>query len=102
MTRTWLLSALPIIFTLSVACAQAQVRPEIRPIESVTLTTQQFLLGEHNGKPASLAGELRIPMNTSGQVPAVILVHGSGGLAEYHERLRSCWIAFLVAGSQAP
>jgi dienelactone hydrolase len=86
MTRTWLLSALPIIFTLSIACAQAQVRPEIRPFKSMTLTTQQFLLGEHNGKATLLAGELRIPMNLSGQVPAVILVHGSGGLAEYHER----------------
>jgi dienelactone hydrolase len=86
MNRTWLLSALPIVYTLSIACAQSQVRPEIRPIESMTLTTQQVLLGEHSGKTTLLAGELRIPMNTPPQVPAVILVHGSGGLAEYHER----------------
>jgi hypothetical protein len=39
----------------------AQMRFEIRPVETITLSTQQFLTGDKNGKPAILAGELRIP-----------------------------------------
>lgn len=68
------------------AWVHAQVRPEIRSVETVTLSTQQFLLGDKNGKRTLLAGELRIPEAGSERLPAVILVHGSGGLVEYHER----------------
>ncbi len=60
-------------------------RMEVRAIDSVTLTGEQFLLGDTNGKPARLAGELRLP-NAPGRVPAVILVHGSGGLAASEDR----------------
>jgi dienelactone hydrolase len=80
------LLSLAVTFTLSIPCVYAQVRPEIRPLQSMTLTTQQFLLGEHNGKPALLAGELRIPISAKGRIPAVVLLHGSGGLGEYVER----------------
>lgn len=86
MKRIPSLLAISFLISTSAGFTRAQVRPEIRPIESVTLSTQQFLLGDKNGKPALLAGELRIPDGTTGRVPAVILVHGSGGLAEYHER----------------
>ncbi len=74
-----------IVLTFAAGAARAQVRPEVRPVETVTLSTQQILLGEKNGKPTLLAGELRIPAG-AGRLPAVILIHGSGGLAEYHER----------------
>ena len=86
------LIAASLTVTLSLASARAQVRSEIRPLESVTLTTQQFLSGDHNGKPTLLAGELRIPTITSGEIPAVILVHGSGGLSEAHE-----WWAAVIS-----
>jgi dienelactone hydrolase len=52
-------------------------RIEVRPIQSQTLSDAQFLRGEE-GKPATLAGALRIP-NMPGKLPAVVLVHGSGG-----------------------
>ncbi len=70
---------------VSLACAltvgevRAQVRPEIHPVRTVTLTTQQVLLGDQNGKPAVIAGELRLPAKP-GRLPAVVLVHGSGGM----------------------
>ena len=64
---------------------RGQVRPEIHPIETVTLSTQQILTGEKNGKRTLLGGELRIPSSTV-PVPAVILVHGSGGLSLSIER----------------
>lgn len=63
-----------------------EVRPEIHPIESVTLSARQFLLGDKRGKPAMLAGQLRIPVSSTGPLPAVVLLHGSAGVAEYTER----------------
>jgi hypothetical protein len=33
----------------------AQMRLEIRPVETITLSTQQFLTGDKNGKAAILA-----------------------------------------------
>jgi hypothetical protein len=54
-------------------------RTELRPFESLTLTDQQFLTRDKNGKAVTLAGELRLPRGASDRLPAVILVHGSGG-----------------------
>jgi dienelactone hydrolase len=54
-------------------------RTEVRAIESLTLTDQQFLTGDKNGKAVSIAGELRLPQRSTGRLPAVILLHGSGG-----------------------
>ena len=72
-------------FTFGPRGVLGQVRPEIYPIETVTLGTQQILSGEKNGQQTLLAGELRIPPG-NGRVPAVILVHGSGGLSLSVER----------------
>jgi cephalosporin-C deacetylase-like acetyl esterase len=60
-------------------------RTELRAIETLTLTDQQFLTGDKNGKVVSISGELRIPQGTSGRLPVVILQHGSGGLNAGHE-----------------
>lgn len=54
-------------------------RIEVLPIRSETVSTQQFLAGAH-GSDVLLAGELRLPVGSAGKVPAVILVHGSGGV----------------------
>src|SRR5215510_1534510 len=64
----------------------AQTRVEVRPVETITLSTQQFLTGDKNGKPATLAGELRIPRPGTDRLPAAILIHGSGGISGTHER----------------
>jgi len=55
-------------------------RIELRPIETLTLTDQQFLTGDKNGKAVTIAGELRIPRGVNGRMPAVVLLHGSGGV----------------------
>jgi dienelactone hydrolase len=68
------------------AVAQTFARMEVRSIDSVTLTGEQFLSGNTNGKPVVLAGELRIPRPGSDRLPAVILVHGSGGVNASHDR----------------
>ena len=66
--------------------AQTFVRMEIHPIETVTLKTQQFLTGDLNGKPTVIAGELRIPKPGTDKLPAVVLIHGSGGAGAWIDR----------------
>src|SRR6266700_4587287 len=60
-------------------------RTELRAIETLTLTDQQFLTGDKNGKAVTIAGELRLPQGAAGRLPAVILQHGSGGPTGGHE-----------------
>jgi dienelactone hydrolase len=50
---------------------------------STTLTDQEFLTGKKEGKPVMLAGELRIPTPGVDRLPAIILVHGAGGVGGY-------------------
>jgi dienelactone hydrolase len=55
------------------------VRIELHPIQTLTLSDQQFLAGDKTGaKPTTLAGELSIAQG-QGRLPVVILMHGSGG-----------------------
>jgi dienelactone hydrolase len=68
------------VFLLEAARAQAIFRTEVYPIQTVTLSTADFLLGKKDGKPAMIAGELRIPKPGTDRLPAVVLVHGSGGV----------------------
>jgi dienelactone hydrolase len=73
----------------------AQLRLEMRVVQSETLSTSQFLTGDDHGKPVALAGELRIPRPGTDKFPAVILIHGSGGIGAPHAR----WVDELnIAG----
>lgn len=58
-------------------------RTEIILFQSVTLTDKQFLMGEKDGKPVTLTGELRLPRLGNDRLPVVILLHGSGGIGSY-------------------
>lgn len=71
---------------LSVSPSQAQANPkevaarvELHAFPSLTLSDQQFLNGDANGKPVTMTGEFRIAQGT-GKLPVVILMHGSGGI----------------------
>ena len=55
-------------------------RIEILPVRSRTLTGEEFLRGGAAGRETLLGGELRLPLNAPAKVPAVVLVHGSGGI----------------------
>lgn len=55
-------------------------RIEILPVRSQTLPLNTFLRGDKAGPEVLLGGELRLPFGASGRVPAVILIHGSGGI----------------------
>lgn len=80
---------LALVVTLALALtdgpASAQLRMDVIPFESVTLTNQQVLLGETQGKPVTLAGELRLPRLGTDKLPVVVLVHGIAGLMANHD-----------------
>lgn len=54
-------------------------RVEIYAIPSLTISDQQFLTGDANGKPVTVAGEFRIAQG-SGKLPVVVMMHGSSGV----------------------
>jgi dienelactone hydrolase len=63
------------------APARAQtIRVEIHAVQTTTLTDEQFLNGVREGKPVAIAGELRIPRPGTERLPAVVFLHGSGGI----------------------
>lgn len=82
--RSMLLLTLAISVLSSVALAQI-ARIEVHPIQSVTVTDQQFLKGDKNGEPVVIGGELQMPVG-EGRFPAVILVHGWGGVGASIDR----------------
>jgi len=54
-------------------------RVELYAIPSLTISDQQFLTGDTNGKPVAVAGEFRLAQG-SGRLPVVVLMHGSSGV----------------------
>src|SRR5262249_1369868 len=62
--------------------AQSQLagRIEVLAVRSTTYSSDEFLAGGAAGKEVLLGGELRLPVGAPPKVPAVVLVHGSGGV----------------------
>jgi dienelactone hydrolase len=58
---------------------EVAARVELYAIPSLTISDQQFLTGDTNGKPVTVAGEFRIAQG-SGRLPVVVLMHGSSGV----------------------
>jgi dienelactone hydrolase len=54
-------------------------RIEAIPIQTLTLSDEQFLKGDTYGQPTTIAGVLRVAQG-SGRLPLVVLVPGSGGI----------------------
>jgi dienelactone hydrolase len=54
-------------------------RVELYAIPSLTISDRQFLSGNADGKPVTVAGEFRIAQG-SGRLPVVVLMHGSSGV----------------------
>jgi dienelactone hydrolase len=69
-----------ICVVLGCAPAYAQIaRLELHSIQSHSPTDQEFLTGKRDAKPITISGELRIPRAGTDRLPAVVLLHGSGG-----------------------
>jgi dienelactone hydrolase len=58
---------------------EVAARVELYAIPSLMISDQQFLTGDSNGKPVTVAGEFRIAQG-SGRLPVVVLMHGSSGV----------------------
>lgn len=92
------LVALCLFFVMRVPLAHAQVaRMEVSLFESLTLTDQEFLVGREDGKPVTVAGELRLPRAGTERFPLVILLHGGGGISGYVLDWESYFLAMGVA-----
>ncbi len=66
---------------------------ETIPIQTLTLSDEQFLKGDSSAKPTAISGTLRVAQG-SGRLPLVILMHGSGGIEENisaWERVFASW-----------
>jgi dienelactone hydrolase len=63
---------------------EVAARVEIYAIPSLTMSDQQFLTGDANGKPVTVAGEFRIAQG-AGRLPVVVLMHGSSGVGSTTE-----------------
>ena len=82
-----LISAVLVAFAAMPLAARAEdaanreiaARVELHAISSLTLSDQQFLAGDANGKAVTVTGEFRIAQG-AGKLPVVILIHGSGGM----------------------
>jgi dienelactone hydrolase len=84
--------AVGVLATLAVAIAQAalvaktfseDIAPHIEtiPIQTLTISDEQFLKGDASGRPTTISGKLRAAPGAE-RLPLVILVHGSGGVEE--------------------
>jgi dienelactone hydrolase len=74
------LSALPLaVAAQEPASKQIAVRTELHPIQTLTLSDQQFLKGDSEAKPVTVSAQLRIAQG-SGRLPVVVMMHGSGGV----------------------
>ena len=77
-------------------------RLEIYSLETLTLTDEQFLKGSKDGKPVRIGAELRLPPG-NGHVPAVVLIHGSGGVGAnvdgWAKELNSIGVAAFILDS---
>ena len=66
------------VVVASILPKDTAARIEAIPVQTLTISDQQFLKGDRSGRPTTIAGALRIARG-SGQLPLVILMHGSGG-----------------------
>jgi dienelactone hydrolase len=83
----YLIPALALLaaMTLPLPAHAQTARIEIHAMRTTTLTDDQFLNGVKEGQPSTIAAELRLPRRTSERMPAIVLLHGSGGLSGSHD-----------------
>jgi len=85
-SRAFVSTVLSGVVLASASWPAKTARIEIRTLQTTTLSDEQFLNGVREGIPVTISGDLRIPgTSAAGRVPAVVLLHGSGGINASHE-----------------
>jgi hypothetical protein len=78
-------------------------RIELHTIHSQSPTDQEFLTGNREAKPAVITGELRLPRPGTDALPAIVLLHGSGGVTglvdNWAREFNSIGVATLIVDS---
>ena len=74
-----------LIATLPCSAIAQSATMQLYPLQTVTVTSEQFLTGSKEGKPGVIAGELRIPGGAADRVPAVVIVHGGVGVGDHED-----------------
>jgi dienelactone hydrolase len=98
--------ALSIILLVPTSVHGQVARQEVHAFQSVTLSDTDFLNGKKDGLAVTLGAYLRLPKVGPDKLPAVILLHGSGGLGgtglpieEWSKELNDIGIATFVVDS---
>src|SRR5262245_37359620 len=79
-------SCLVLLLPTSIKGQSAEaVKTELYAIPTATFTDEQFLTGAKNGKADVIVGELRLPRGGTERLPAVLVLHGSGGFTAQEE-----------------
>jgi hypothetical protein len=67
---------------------------------------REILAGEGQSKPVTISGTLKLPKEADGKVPAVIILHGAGGVNDHYfevaDMLNEMGIAAFVVDSFEP
>jgi hypothetical protein len=79
-TVLWMVTCVGIIGLAPTVGNAQTARIEVHPLQTMTLTDKPFLTGAKDSKPVVIAGELCIPRPGTDRLPAVVFVHGSGGV----------------------
>lgn len=78
---------------------------EVIPLQSATLTDEQFLVGRDSAKAVTLAGVLSLPTAGTDRLPVIVLLHVSGGInsaiIDWQQDFLSKGIATFVVDSFA-
>jgi dienelactone hydrolase len=76
---------IPLVSAQDLATKQLATRTELHPIQTLTISDQQFLNGEGVGsQAATVVGEFRIAQG-AGRLPVVVIVPGSSGIGAGNE-----------------
>jgi dienelactone hydrolase len=78
--KTKLLIALAGVLLVGGEARAQTARQEFYSLQSVSLSDADLLTGKKDGVPVTLAGVLRFPKLGPEKLPAVVFLHGSGGL----------------------
>lgn len=84
--RLRLILPLFVVFVAMRGYAAEPAKIELHVIQTTTLTDEQFLTGARDGQPATIAAELRLPVGGTARLPALVIVHGSGGIIQKDDR----------------
>jgi len=77
--------------------SQIAARVELHSFPTLTISDQQFLTSDGNGKQVTVTGEFRI-VQGSGRLPVVVFIHGSGGMGA---NIEFWWHEFNAMGISA-